>query len=562
MRGNAPAGFMRVWTTLGRGRGGAAIWLSLCGLLCSVLLLLPSAWGEHDPAVTVLNDRCSGCHAPGEEGGKLDAIQSQRKTPEGWQMTLERMVRVHGAQLSGEEARLLVKYLSDSYGLAPAEVEPFRYVIERRSSTVEQLEIPPGVQGACVQCHSYARTALQRRTPAQWERLLGAKAALFPNIENETASSGSLTDLWLTVARQEAVPYLSQRYPFITEEWKGWQAAPKPTYAGNWKVIGHDPGRGGDYTGRLTLEALGNDRYEGVFTHEFADGSTVSGKTTVVIYTGFQWRGVARLDNGKEQREIFFASEDGSVVRGRRLLTSIGDLGMEETLYRVGDGARLLAVMPTALKSGTTQRVKLFGTQLPTTVTASAITFGAGLTVRSLARSRDDTILAEVVAAKDAPSGPRRVKIDGVMGEVPLYVYRQVDYIRLSPERAFARPGGVRTPKVLQQFEVIGYLNGADGKKGTEDDVPIGRVGPVRWQLNEYVRRMNDDDLRFVGTIDEAGLFTPAVDGPNPQRHLSEGNVGDVWVEAWYQPDGMKRPMGARAFLLVMPPKFNFQPLE
>lgn len=553
---------MRVWTTLGRGPGRAATSASLCGVLCSLVLLLPSAWGEHDPALTLLNNRCSGCHAPSEEGGKLDAIESQRKTPEGWQMTLERMVRVHGAQLSAEEARLLVKYLSDSYGLAPTEVEPFRYAIEQRSNTVEQLEIPAGVQGACVQCHSYARIALQRRTPLQWERLLDAKAALFPNIENETASSGFLADLWLTVARREAIPYLSERYPFVTEEWKRWQAAPKPTYAGNWKVIGHDPGRGGDYTGRLTLQALGNDRYEGVFTHEFADGSTVSGKTTVVVYTGFQWRGVAQLDGGKSQREIFFANEDGSVVRGRRLLTSIGDLGMEETLYRAEGRARLLAVMPAALKVGATQRVKLFGVQLPTNIMASAITFGAGLAVQSLTRSQDDTLLAEVVVAKDAPQGPRQVKLGGVMGEVPLYVYEQVDYIRLSPERAFARPGGVRTPKVLQQFEVIGYLNGADGKKGTDDDVPIGRVGPVRWQLNEYVRRMNDDDLRFVGTIDETGLFTPAVEGPNPQRHLSEGNVGDVWVEAWYQPDGMKRPLGARAFLLVMPPKFNFQPLE
>lgn len=58
------------------------------------------------------------------------------------------------------------------------------------------------------------------------------------------------------------------------------------------------------------------------------------------------------------------------------------------------------------------------------------------------------------------------------------------------------------------------------------------------------------------------GLFTPANDGPNPKRHLSDENVGDVWVEAWYKPEGAKRPMGARAYLLVMPPKYNFQPME
>jgi quinohemoprotein amine dehydrogenase len=523
---------------------------------------VPQGWGEQSPATSVLNNRCSGCHAPREEDGKLDAIEFQRKTPEGWQMTIDRMVRVHGVQLDADEARVLIKYLSDHYGLAPVEVEPFRYVLEKRHNTVEPLDIPAGVRGACVQCHSYARTALQRRTPLQWERLLDAKAALLPNIENETGSSGLLDDLWLTVAQQEAVPYLAAKYPFMTEEWKRWQAAPKPNYAGSWKVVGHDPGKGGDYTGRLTLQALGNDHYEGTFTHEFADGSAASGKTSVMIYTGFQWRGVARLDSGQRQQEIFFANEDGSVVRGRRLLTDIGDLGREETLYRTEEEAQLLAIVPAALKRGTTQRVKLFGMHLPAGVTARAIACGAGLRVQSLSRRQDDTIVAEVVVARDAPQGLRQVKVGGVGGEVPLYVYEEVDYIRLFPEQAFARPGGVRTPKVSQQFEVIGYLSGADGKKGTDDDVRVGRVGPVRWQLNEYVRRMNDDDVRFVGALDEHGLFIPAADGPNPQRHLSEGNVGDVWVEAWYQPDGMTRPMGARAFLLVMPPKFNFQPLE
>jgi hypothetical protein len=38
--------------------------------------------------------------------------------------------------------------------------------------------------------------------------------------------------------------------------------------------------------------------------------------------------------------------------------------------------------------------------------------------------------------------------------------------------------------------------------------------------------------------------------------------VGDVWVEAWYQPDPSKPPMGARAFMLLMPPKFVFNPIN
>jgi hypothetical protein len=68
--------------------------------------------------------------------------------------------------------------------------------------------------------------------------------------------------------------------------------------------------------------------------------------------------------------------------------------------------------------------------------------------------------------------------------------------------------------------------------------------------------------VQFVGKVDENGLFIPAEDGPNAKRERLEHNVGDVWVEAWYTPDGAKRPIGARAPVLVMPEKFSFQPIE
>ena len=530
-------------------------------LLFSLACWVPQTWGEQAPGAKLLEGRCSGCHTP-QKDGKLDAIEFQRKTPEGWEMTLDRMVRTHGVKLQPGEGAVLVKYLSDRYGLAPSEVEPFLYVLEKRNSTVTQPEIPKVIQGSCVQCHSYARIALQRRTPEMWKRIPDTKLALFVNTENVTASSGLLGDFWYTEAKKEVIPYLAKKYPFVSDAWSKWQAAPKPDYAGNWKVVGHDPGKGGDYTGQLTLRALGADRYEGEFTHEFADGATVSGKTTAIIYTGFQWRGVTQFDGNKKQKEIFFAGEDGTTLKGRRLITERGDLGMDETLYKSGHGARILTVMPTAVKAGETQKVKLFGMNFPGSLTAEAVNLGEGMKVQSLSQAGDDTIIAEVVVERGAKIGPRPAKIAGVEGEPQLYVYKTIDYIRLSPEQAFARPGGVRAQKIFQQFEVIAYLNGKDGVKGTKDDVKLGRVGPAQWDVEEYIRRLNDDDARFVGTVDQAGLFTPADDGPNPQRHMSEHNVGDVWVEAWYKPDGAKRPMGARAFMLVMPEKFNFPPIE
>lgn len=187
---------------------------------------------------------------------------------------------------------------------------------------------------------------------------------------------------------------------------------------------------------------------------------------------------------------------------------------------------------------------------------------GAGLAVRSMSQEADDTLVLDLRVDPQAGPGWRDIRVRGVDSKLRLALYRTVDYIRLSPERGFARPGRDRAPKFFQQFEVDGYTNGADGKKGTADDVKLGRVAPVRWKLEEYVKRNNDDDIEFVGTLDKAGLFIPALDGPNPERHLSEGNVGDVWVEAWYQPDDTQRPIGARAHLLVMPPRFLFPPIE
>jgi len=150
-----------------------------------------------------------------------------------------------------------------------------------------------------------------------------------------------------------------------------------------------------------------------------------------------------------------------------------------------------------------------------------------------------------------------QAKIAGVAGAQPIYLYQTVDYIAITPERGYGRPGGTRGPKVNQQFEASAFTHGPDGKP-----VNIGRVGPLTWDVAERVSRIGDDDALYVGKVDPYGTFIAAADGPNPEREHSESNVGDVWVEAWYKPDPSKPPMGARAFMLLMPPKFVFNPIN
>jgi len=94
-----------------------------------------------------------------------------------------------------------------------------------------------------------------------------------------------------------------------------------------------------------------------------------------------------------------------------------------------------------------------------------------------------------------------------------------------------ARVGGAVFPKQLQQFEADGVNNGPDGKPDTADDLDLGIVD-VKWSLEEYTATFGDDDLQYVGTLDQTGLFTPSLDGPNPKRPGNRNNVGDVWVVA------------------------------
>ncbi|MBK6305370.1 MAG: hypothetical protein IPF47_06490 [Gemmatimonadetes bacterium] len=89
----------------------------------------------------------------------------------------------------------------------------------------------------------------------------------------------------------------------------------------------------------------------------------------------------------------------------------------------------------------------------------------------------------------------------------------------------------------------------------TADDISVGTV-PVTWSLEEYGVTFKDDDVRWVGSLDQRGVFTPAVDGPNPDRAGSRNNIGDVYVVATYQLPGGARPIKARSLLIVTVPLY------
>jgi quinohemoprotein amine dehydrogenase len=117
-----------------------------------------------------------------------------------------------------------------------------------------------------------------------------------------------------------------------------------------------------------------------------------------------------------------------------------------------------------------------------------------------------------------------------------------------------ARAGGGNFPKGLQIFEAIGWNDGPDGEPETDDDLSLGRVDVI-WRVEEYTATFDDDDAQFVGSLGADGVFTPALDGPNPERSGNRNNVGDVWVVATHRTSSGEE-LSARAHLVVTVPLY------
>jgi len=190
--------------------------------------------------------------------------------------------------------------------------------------------------------------------------------------------------------------------------------------------------------------------------------------------------------------------------------------------------------------------VRLYGANLPPKLTLKDISLGQGITVSRIVSATPDVVTIDLDVAAAAKAGPRDITIAGATSPSALVVFDKVDSIKVLPIAGLARLGGVVHPKQLQQFEAVAFNNG----------VNLGIVD-VRWSLEEYAATFGDDDTRYVGVLDEQGLFTPSLDGPNPQRSGERNNVGDVWVVADLSASpalGLTKPLRARAQLIVSVP--------
>jgi quinohemoprotein amine dehydrogenase len=549
-----------------------------------------------DDQVTIA--KCGGCHRRSETG-MMRRLSYIRTTPEVWEQAIKRMVRLHGVMLSREEASHIVRYLSENNGLAPEEAKPIFWEAEHRlfRDQEDPALVPEPMQHVCNYCHTIGRVLGQRRTREDYEKLANTHVALFPYTDimvfRPTPSPVSVDEIPVTAINvgtfesvlnfptapepvdgkapiDAALDYLADKQPLITPQWSAWKAVMRPPkLAGTWLISGYQKGKGRVF-GEMVVEAgaSAEDFTTRVTLQYASSGQEVKRSGKGVVYTGYSWRGRTKVEGAAssdpsfspaEMKEALFVERDGSSMQGRWFWGGYDEFGIDVHLTLMGTGIVLHGTDKFSVQSPSTGELRVFGANLPTGLRPADFDLGPGIKVTSIAESKSTQALLAIEVAPGVAPGMHDVALRGATAVKAFAVYDRVSYIKVMPDASFARLGGTIAAKQYAQFEAMAFANGPDGQPGTDDDLPLGPV-TANWSLEEFFSGPNDDDVKFVGKINDEGLFTPSFEGPNPERkkqynNFGTDNYGDVWVGASYN-TGNGPPLKAKSFLVVTVPLY------
>ena len=191
-----------------------------------------SATDDEDAGIPIDNraviENCSSCHTR-DDTGRMTRLSFLRKTPEGWQASIRRMIALNDVGLDPPAAREIVRYLSNNHGLAPEELRPGNFEVERRMIDHE-YEADDDTEETCTKCHSMGRVITQRRTKDEWGLLMATHLGLYPISETQAlmyngpppGSPGAPEDTRHPM--DKAVAHLSEAFPLETPDWTDWSA--------------------------------------------------------------------------------------------------------------------------------------------------------------------------------------------------------------------------------------------------------------------------------------------------------------------------------------------------
>ena len=534
-----------------------------------------------DPLVV---QKCGTCHTK-DDKGNLSRISWTRTTPEGWEEAIKRMIRLNGLTITPAEAKSVLKYLSTNHGLAPEEAKPVMYMPEHR--IIDEVIPNDAVRATCTNCHALGRPFSWHRTREEWQLMTTLHSALYQQAESafrggRNAGGGGVAAAAPASGSEGAAPaaatpvldqtldYLGKNYGLHTPEWASWRARMRaPKITGRWLVSAHVLGKG-KYYGELTIgQGVAEDEFTTtVKLTPVGGGPAISRTGTGLVYAGYSWRGRSKGttavakdtpdDLATEMREAIWISPDQSSGEGRWFWGEYQEFGIDVKIVRATPEPLLYMTDKYSLKAGSqAQRVKVYGNSLPATLTAADLEFGAGVKVKTIVSHTATEIVADVDVAATAVPGKRDVTLGRAVLLGGLAIYDKVDYIKVLPEASMARLGSDVHPKGYQQLEVMAYQKGEDSKMHTADDIELGPVD-VAWSVEEFYTVLGDDDREFVGSMSGTGLFTPNVDGPNPQRKFSRNNYGEVWAVATAKNEKDKdgKPLIGKSYLVVTVPTY------
>jgi quinohemoprotein amine dehydrogenase len=337
-------------------------------------------------------------------------------------------------------------------------------------------------------------------------------------------------------------------------------------------LTGYQQGKGRIF-GTMTIEAgpSPTDFVTKVDIEYASTGATLSRTGKGIVYTGYSWRGRSTAPAGTaaptdpaaapaEWREAMFVSRDTNTMEGRWFWGGYDEFGIDAHLSRIGTTPMLAGVNAFSMQSPSSGDMKVYGANFPADLKASDFDLGAGITVSRVTRNSASLATIAVQVAPNLPSGIRDISLSRSTVERAIAVYDKIAYIKTLPDASMARLGGVVAAKQYAQFEAIAYAAGPDGKPETADDIPLGPVA-AHWSMSEFYSTPDDDDVKFVGTVNQTtGMFTPNIEGPNPERkrqanNYGVDNYGDVYVDAEFKaPDG--KAMKSRSYLVVTIPVY------
>ncbi|QKF77389.1 quinohemoprotein amine dehydrogenase subunit alpha [Arcobacter defluvii] len=499
-----------------------SIWKISMGFLMSAAALYGNEFQE---GKNIIETKCVSCHTGNINVG-LSRIEGQRKTPEGWYMTIYRM-KNHGLSITDREIKFAVKYLSDIQGLNYQETIPYRYILEQTPNYQEKYSTPLLTE-TCARCHSEARIGIQRRNFTEWTKLVDFHIGQFPTLEFQALSRDRD---WVNIAKNEVVPYLSENFGNDKKfELKAID------FEGSWTLFGHKLGDG-DFSATLKLTKTSKDNYSLTLDGNFVDGRELKATGNAIVYSGYEFR--AKLDvNGISYNQIFAVNPQTLQLAGSMFET----LHHEE--YSFVKGAKnsdketsILGVSPISVKAGNSKTITIIGNNLDKNIKLSN-----GLKINKVVEKSSNKVVLDVTASSKYDVKQIDLIFDSKTFEKELVVYKKIDALKIVPDYAISRvgDGGGAMPKQYANFEAIGLLAGTDGKIGTSDDISIGKVN-AKWNIEAFDERaIEDEDVKYVGKIDAfSGKFTPSFAGPNPLRKFSTNNAGNIKVVATYK-DGVE----------------------